>query len=520
MSALEPAAEPRRRLSFLRITLVVVVAAAVASAPFAFRTVRHKLTPAAQVSSFAPYVDVTATPQYAFEDPTVSTAGSVVLGFVVSSTSVACQPSWGTAYSLTTAATGIDLDRRIARLRQRGGQVTVSFGGVSNSELAMGCTDTGKLAAAYQTVVSRYGLTSVDFDIEDASAPAAVAARRAAAVKRVQDARAAAGKTLSVWLTLPVGPDGLTSAGVTVLDAMLSAKVTLAGVNALTMDYSTVTLAGVNALTMDYGNGNAGRTMRSLTESALTALAGQVATAYAKVGTALSEEARWRYVGATPMIGQNDTADEQFELADAKALLTFARAHHLRQLSMWSANRDKSCGVNYTDPTVVSDSCSGVSQSAGAYAKLFNAFTDGGGVTASGTATAAVAASDNPSTSPYPIWNAQSSYAKNSKVVWHRNVYIAKWWTQGDTPDAPVTNEADTPWTLIGPVLSGETPAASTTLAAGTYPTWSPTHTYVAGDRVQYDGVGYQAKWWTQGDQPGARVSDPSDTPWQVLSSS
>ena len=512
MSAPEPVAEPRRRLSWLRILLVLVVAGGAIAAPFALRTVRHKLGAAVQASSFAPYVDVTATPQYAFEDPAVSSAGSVVLGFVVSSTSVACQPSWGTFYSLSTAATGIDLDRRIARLRQRGGEVTVSFGGASNSELAAACTDETKLAAAYQSVIDHYSLTSVDFDIEDAGASSAVAVRRATAMRAVQQAEAAAGRQLSVWLTLPVGPSGLTSAGITVLNAMLSAK---------------VSIAGVNALIMDYGTSGSGRSMASLNESALTALAGQVVTAYATVGTVLTTESRWRHVAATPMIGQNDTADERFELSDAQALLTFAREHQLRQLSMWSANRDKSCGVNYADTTVVSDSCSGISQSKSAFGTLFNTFTGDPAASVSASASAptsvaasATAASDDPSTSPYPIWSALTAYAKNSKVVWHHNVYLAKWWTEGDTPDSPVTTESDTPWTLVGPVLAGETPVATAIASAGAYATWIPTHTYVSGDRVQYQGVAYQAKWWTVGDQPGAEVSDASDTPWEALSPS
>ncbi len=508
MSAPEPVAEPRRRLSLLRVLLVVVVVFAAAAAPFAYRKVGKELgAGAVQASSFAPYVDVTATPQYAFEDPTVSSAGTVVLGFVVSSTSVACQPSWGTAYSLATAATGIDLDRRIARLRQRGGQVTVSFGGALNKELAAACTDETKLAAAYQSVVDRYRLTSLDFDIEDATADPAVAVRRAAAVRTVQQAAAAAGRPLSVWLTLPVSPDGLTTKGLAELDAMLAAQVDVAGVNALTMDYGAV---------------DTGRSMADLNESALTAVAGQVATAYAKVGTALTTESRWQHVAATPMIGQNDTKDERFELADAHALLAFAREHHLRQLSIWSANRDKSCGVNYADTTVVSDSCSGVDQATSAFATIFNTFT-GTAASATPSASAGVAvaaASDDPSTSPYPIWSALSSYAKNAKVTWHHNVYLAKWWTQGDRPDAPVGNEADTPWTLVGPVLAGETPMATPTASAGVYQTWIPTHTYVAGDRVQYHGDAYQAKWWTVGDQPGAAVSDPSDTPWEALTTS
>ncbi|GAA0449747.1 glycosyl hydrolase [Paractinoplanes deccanensis] len=503
MSSPDSAAEPRRRLSVPRILLVVVVVAAAVCAPFAFRTVKDRLDAgAAQVSSFAPYVDVTNTPQFSFEDASANAAGTVVLGFVVSSTDVVCRPSWGTAYSLATASTGIDLDRRIARLRQRGGDVTVSFGGASNKELASACTDPAKLQAAYEAVVDRYGITSVDFDLEDGGETAAVMARRAAAVRAVQRKRVAAGKSLDVWLTLPVGTAGLTSVGVAELDAMLAAG---------------VEVAGVNALTMNYGSPGTGRTMTSLVEASLTSLAGQVVTSYRKIGTTLSAEEGWQRVAATPMIGQNDTADERFQLSDASALLAFAREKGLRRLSMWSANRDNNCGVNYVDTTIVSTSCSGLDQERGAFTALFNEFT--ATTPTKAPASAAAPPSDDPATSPYPIWNELTAYAKNAKVVWHHNVYLAKWWTQGDTPDAPVTNAADTPWTLLGPVLAGETPLAtgSSTVTATAYATWNPAATYVAGDRVQYHNVVYQAKWWTLGDVPGAAVSDPSDTPWEKL---
>ena len=62
--------------------------------------------------------------------------------------------------------------------------------------------------------------------------------------------------------------------------------------------------------------------------------------------------------------------------------------------------------------------------------------------TAAGTDRASSAAGmvDDPATSPYPIWNAEGQYPANTKIVWHHNVYEAKWWTQGDVPDAPVSN--------------------------------------------------------------------------------
>ncbi|HSY14787.1 MAG TPA: hypothetical protein VK816_02290, partial [Jatrophihabitantaceae bacterium] len=127
----------RRKLSWVRVLAIALAVAAVLAGVVGFRPGTRHAAVAATVSSFSPYVDVTATPQFAFEDPAQSSSTSVVLGFVVSAPSAACQPSWGGAYSLDAAATGIDLDRRIARLGQRGGQVSVSFGGEANSELSV-----------------------------------------------------------------------------------------------------------------------------------------------------------------------------------------------------------------------------------------------------------------------------------------------------------------------------------------------------------------------------------------------
>jgi chitinase len=481
--------EPRRHLSWLRIIGLFVLIGGVAAALVGFRSGTFKEQPILTHSSFSPYVDVTATPQFGFEDPTQSSAKNVVLGFVVSATGAACQPSWGAAYSLNSAATGMDLDRRIARLRQRGGQATVSFGGVANNELSTACTDPVALTAAYKSVVDRYSSSTIDLDIEgDAASTPAVNARRAQAISTLQTAEAAAGKPIAVWLTLPVSPSGLTDQGIEVVTSMLAAHVDLAGVNALTMDYGQPVPAG--------------QTMATQAESALEGLQRQLTDIYTKAGTTLSTDEIWQRMGATPMIGQNDTASERFELDDARTLLTYATDHHLRRLSMWSLNRDQTCGPNYANVEIVSVNCSGVDQAASAFTTIFNAFTSTAKPTSSTTASpssptpsATASSADDPATSPYPIWNPSQAYPKNTKIVWHHNVYEAKYYTQGDVPDAPVANPSDTPWTLIGPVLPGEHPAVTPTLPAGTYPDWSATAIYVAGNRVLYNGVGYQAKW-------------------------
>src|SRR4029077_2853470 len=112
----------------------------------------------------------------------------------------------------------------------------------------------------------------------------------------------------------------------------------------------------------------------------------QIMSAFAAAGTTLSDGQAWQRTGATPMIGQNDIAGEVFGLDDAHQLVTFAELNHLGRVSMWSANRDQDCGPNYPNVQVVSDSCSGVAQSAGEFAGIFGSVA--GGVTPARTSTA------------------------------------------------------------------------------------------------------------------------------------
>lgn len=48
---------------------------------------------------------------------------------------------------------------------------------------------------------------------------------------------------------------------------------------------------------------------------------------------------------------------------------------------------------------------------------------------------------------------------------------------------------------------------------AGELPEWDPAQVYTSGDLVVFQGNEYEAKWWTQGNQP-----DNSDA-WKLLSS-
>jgi len=518
-----------KRLSFWRVLLAVVVVAVVAAvAVFGFQIfVVDQARAGGAAPWFAGYVDATVTPQYAFESPESDAQADVVLSFVVAESAEACTPSWGAAYTLDAAAQQLDMDRRIARLRQIGGDAIVSFGGASNVELATACTDVDDLEKAYAAVVDRYDLSTIDLDIEADDLTDAVAGqRRAEALAALQAERRAAGTPLAVWVTLPVAQNGLTAEGEYLVTQMLAAGVDLAGVNVMTMDYGT-----------DLG----GRSMGQVAIGALEATHTQLGELYSKAGTDLTDASLWAKLGATSMIGQNDIRGEVFGLADATELNTFGQQKQLGRLSAWSLNRDTPCGPNYLDVRTVSNQCSGVDQEAGQFADLLSAGFGGspsavaagapqstatagstGSPTPSATAETGPGRStdplpDDPATSPYPIWSLGTTYLAGSKVVWHGTVYEAKWWNLGDVPDQPVQSAGDTPWTLIGPVLPGETPYQASTLPEGTYPEWSGAAVYQEGDRVLFKGVPFVAKWWTQGDSPAATAPDSDGSPWLAL---
>ncbi|MDQ4138783.1 MAG: chitinase [Actinomycetota bacterium] len=497
-----------RRLSPLRTALaLLLLGALVAAGFFVHQTWSSNRAAASTKPWFAGYVDVTATPAFAFEQPQSDAGRDIVLSFIVSDGE--CRPSWGGYYSMDEAAARLDLDRRIARLKQQEGEIAVSFGGLNNDELATTCSDENALARAYSDVLDRYEVTTIDFDVEGNDlADAAAGERRAKVTAQLQQDRREAGGDLAVWLTLPAATFGLTEEGTTAVAQMLDAG---------------VDLAGVNIMTMNFGDSREKReTMGEAAIRSLQATHRQLTALYQLAEQELSAATLWRKLGATPMIGQNDIPTEALSLEDAADLNQFATEQGVGRMSMWSLNRDVECGPNYVDVTRVSDACSGVPQDGERFADALADGFDGRLALAAGHVTKQEPRDpadfvDDPETSPYPIWSEDASYLKGTKVVWHRNVYEAKWWTSGDLPDSPVLNEWETPWTLIGPVLENERPLPVPTLPPGTYPEWGGLETYDKGDRVLFEGSPYQAKWWNQGESPEASHSDPDGSPWTAL---
>ncbi|MFG2815126.1 cellulose binding domain-containing protein [Streptomyces sp. NPDC048410] len=294
-------------------------------------------------AGFAPYVDTSLYPAFDLLG-TADATGVKNFNLAFVTDGGGCTPKWGGVSDLT--ADGVAA--QIGDLRAKGGDVRVSFGGASGSELATTCGSADDLAAAYGKAVDAFKLTKVDFDVEGGALPNTAAnTKRAQAIAKLQ----AAHPDLNVSYTLPVMPEGLTQDGVNLL---ADAKA-----NGVRVD-------GVNIMAMDYGPAYSGD-MGDYAIQAATATQAQI-----KGVLALSEDDAWKTVGVTPMIGVNDVATEIFKVDDAGQLVDFAKSKGIGSLSMWSGTRDKACDGG-TKPTADA-TCSSITQDKFAFSKAFAAF--------------------------------------------------------------------------------------------------------------------------------------------------
>lgn len=457
-----------RKLSWFRLCVLLLIIALIAGTGYAL-WFRAKDSAAAERSDqwFGAYVDSTSTPFYDIGSH-VNPGERVVLGFVVADPQNACSPSWGAFYDLDQADQTFDLDRKVARVHEAGGEIVISSGGLLNDELATACQDVAHIAQGYRQVLDRYESRILDLDIEaEDLSNVDGGLRRAAAVASIQEEL-----EVEVWLTLPAATFGLAEEGVAELNRMLDAGVDLAGVNLMTMNFGQTRVPG-----------------QSMAQAAIQAAESahrQLATAYSHHGQQLGEQSLWRKIGLTPMIGQNDLLGEVFGLQDAEELNEFAQQRGVGRISMWSANRDLFCGENFPDPQRVSNNCSGVQQDAGQFAALLSADLGNAEAvkdtvptpTAVQSAPVETMIADDPETSPYPIWNELAAYLDGDRVVWRQNVYESQWWNQDSIPDLPPTNGQPSPWQLVGPVLPGDKPDSVLKAPEGIYPRWNPEETY------------------------------------------
>ncbi|SEP49729.1 Aryl-phospho-beta-D-glucosidase BglC, GH1 family [Rhodospirillales bacterium URHD0017] len=293
---------------------------------------------------FSPYIDMAMS--NAADLAGISAASGITnftLAFVLASNQGI---GWQGAGSISddTLFNGTTILEHVQDIQAAGGNVTISFGGAAGTEAALAATSASQLQAQYQSVIDRYHIDSIDFDIEGAAvANQNSLVLRDHAIAGLQ----AANPDLKVSFTLPVLPTGLTADGLHVLQQAKADGVHVDMVNIMTMDY--------------------GASVDNHGQMGLSAIQASEATQQQLASIGMTAK-----IGITPMIGVNDIASEVFKLSDAQMLVDYAKNDpDVAMLSMWSVARDNgnSAGAHFASP----DS-SGIAQNPYQFASIFHQY--------------------------------------------------------------------------------------------------------------------------------------------------
>jgi len=356
--------QPRFRLAMVATAAAALLASAPAAVSAASAHHSSWLRPLPN-RLYAPYYESYLAPDTPSITATAKASGAkfMTIAFMQSKGTKSCAVDWNSAASQPLSYYNAD----IARLRKLGGNVIPSFGGYSadtfgahdhGTEIADSCTSVQQIAAVYEQVVRTLRVTRLDMDVEsNAETYAAGINRRDEAIAIAQRWAARHGIRLQIQFTLPVEPDGLESAGVSVLRNAIA---------------DGVRVSSVNIMVFDYYLPNEG--VMNMSQTAITC-ANAVHAELAKLYPQLSSRQLWRMEAMTMLPGISDFGkDETTTVHDARVMLAFGQKMHMNLLSIWAIQRDKqgpkSC-VGQSD----SNTCSGIKQARWAFDHALAPFT-------------------------------------------------------------------------------------------------------------------------------------------------
>ncbi|HEY2575128.1 MAG TPA: carbohydrate-binding protein [Streptosporangiaceae bacterium] len=382
--------------------IVAAVLLAIAGAGTAFAAgVTHQTALSLSWYESAPYYSVLDS-----SGPDLSAAMSATgqkafdMAFILADGS-ACTPAWnGTdAVSSDTQVAGV-----INGIRSSGGDVIVSMGGANGTKLGQVCGSASATAAAYQQVVTKYGLHAFDFDLEEPEIESSSAiANELGAAQILQQNNPG----LFVSITLPTTPTGANFFGGLLLDEAKS-------LNFTPNDYTI----------MPFDNGFSGGS------SQVTALQDFNAQLMSTFGwTSAQAYAREGYSG---MNGRTDSA-EFFSQSDFQTVLTFAQSAGLSRYTFWSVNRDRECNPPDNNGQL-SGECSSVPQNSWDFTAFTVAFANQAPVNPP---------PPPPTSTPPPTgctaapWANNVAYNSGSQVSFNGDEWTANQWNDDEVPGGP-----------------------------------------------------------------------------------
>ena len=264
-----------------------------------------------------------------------------MLSFVLDSGG--CTPAWdGSSSQIVSSDTTVAA--LISAIRAAGGDAGVSFGGYNGTELGQDCSSASALASAYQSVITKYQLTHVDFDIENtALGDSGNELKRFQAIAIIERED----PSLIVSLTIPMTSVGLPGTGTGEIQQAITAG-------------ARIDVFGI----MDFDYGLTSGTQVSSDETVAGDVASQLESLYGwPAATA------WSHIGITLMNGHTDQPSELFTQATFTSLLGFAQANHAAWFTFWSFNRDQACPAGAVEPWAPG-TCSNISQNTYDFTKI------------------------------------------------------------------------------------------------------------------------------------------------------
>ncbi len=356
--------QPRSRLVMVAAAAVALLAsapAAVSAAPAhrldGLRPLPHRL--------YAPYYESYLAPDTPSITATAKASGArfMTIAFIQSKGTKSCAVDWNGAASQPLTYYNAD----IASLRKLGGNVIPSFGGYSadtfgshdhGTEIADSCTSVQQIAAVYEQVVQTLRVTRLDMDVEsNAETYAAGINRRDEAIAVAQRWAAQHGTRLQIQFTLPVEPNGLGPAGLSVLRNAIADGVRVYSVNIMVFDYYLPHEGVMN-----------------MSQTAITC-ANAVHAELARLYPHLSSRQIWRMEAMTMLPGISDFGkDETTTVHDARVMLAFEQKMHMNLLSIWAIQRDNE-GPRNCLGQADSNTCSGIKQAPWAFDHVLAHFT-------------------------------------------------------------------------------------------------------------------------------------------------
>jgi chitinase len=395
--------------AFSAVLLVSGATAAVAAAVQA--------APAASTALTANWYE--SAPYYSTLDSTAPNVGQVMsatgqkafdMAFILANGS-SCSPSWDASDPVSSDT---QVAAVISQIRSASGDVIVSAGGYNGTKLGQVCGSASATAAAYQQVITTYGLHAFDFDLEEPEIENSTAIAYelgAAQILQRED------PGLFISITMPSTTTGANYFGQLLLNEAKSLGFT-------PNNYTIMPFDG------GFSSGS----------SQVTALQDFNAQLVSTFGWTSAQA--YAHEGFSGMNGRTDSA-EYFYQSDFQTVLAFAESSGLSRYTFWSVNRDREC--NPVNNGVTSSDCSSVTQNPWdftAYTVAFANHTSTIPPTPTPTPTASASPTPTPSASPTPTtggctaaaWVSNMAYVSGNVVSYGGDKWTANQWNYDEVP--------------------------------------------------------------------------------------